>query len=244
MSRLLGGAPNFLGEFWEGSCTVTGTLGGAPVKGVAFAELIKRYDDPSFDLNLVRREPGLAVLDWRVRNWDPQAPLRYQVFVERPDGSVVLNVPSLELPVLVLDDPSLPTGPRSSSASWRTPTTGRCRARPRHPRADASSRVTTGTRRQHRAMAQKKVLILGGGLSALSAGDSPLARGRRRKLRRDACLHGAPARRQGVELAAPRRPLMEIGFHAIFGYYHEIRAMLARAGHPIDDPRWFTSNDG
>lgn len=108
--KILGGAPNFLGEFWEGSCTVTGTLGGAPVKGVAFAELIKRYDDPQFKLNVVRREPGLTVVDWRVTNWDPQAPLRFQVFVERPDGTVVLHVPSLELPVLVLDDPSLPTG--------------------------------------------------------------------------------------------------------------------------------------
>jgi hypothetical protein len=110
LAKVFGGAPNALGEFWEGSCTVTGTLGGAPVTGVAFAELIKRYDDPVPLLKLVRHEPGLTVVGWRVGGWDQQAPLRFQASIEQPDGTVLKTVPDLALPVLVLDDPYLPTG--------------------------------------------------------------------------------------------------------------------------------------
>ncbi|MHB8875557.1 MAG: lipocalin family protein [Myxococcaceae bacterium] len=110
VAQLLGGTPNYLGEFWEGSCTVCGTLGGAAVKGVAFAELIKRYDDPALEVRVVRNEPGLAVVDWRATNWDPQAPFTYRAYVEKPDGTVLRNIPSLSLPVLVLDDPALPRG--------------------------------------------------------------------------------------------------------------------------------------
>lgn len=108
--RVLGGAPNFLGEFWEGSCTVTGTLGGAPVKGVAFAELSKRYEEPRFELELIRHEPGLSVLTWRVTNWDPQATVTYRAYLERPDGAVLKSWPTLTIPVLALDDAAFPVG--------------------------------------------------------------------------------------------------------------------------------------
>jgi hypothetical protein len=37
---------------------------------------------------------------------------------------------------------------------------------------------------------------------------------------------------------------MEIGFHAVFGYYRELQTLLARAGRSITDPRYFTGNDG
>ncbi len=93
-------------------------------------------------------------------------------------------------------------------------------------------------------MAKKKVLILGGGLSALSAGIHLLREGGSAKLDVTiVCME----HRLGGKAASWRHPdgrLMETGFHAIFGYYHEIRAMLARAGHSTDDPKWFTSNDG
>jgi hypothetical protein len=107
---LLGAAPNYLGEFWEGSCSVTGTFNGAPVKGVAFAELVKRYVDPEIHLKLVRNDPGLAVVAITADGWDPQAPLTYRATVERPDGTVLRNVAGMTLPVLVLDDPTLPRG--------------------------------------------------------------------------------------------------------------------------------------
>ena len=109
-AKVFGGAPNFLGEFWEGSCTVTGTVRGAPVKGVAFAELVKRYEEPRFELEVARHEPGLSVIGWRVENWDPQAPLTYRGYLERAGGVVVKSWPELSLPVLVIDDATLPLG--------------------------------------------------------------------------------------------------------------------------------------
>lgn len=93
-------------------------------------------------------------------------------------------------------------------------------------------------------MAQRKVLILGGGLSALSAGVHLLQEG------------GAAAfdvtvlcmeHRLGGKAASWRLPdnrYMEVGFHGVFGYYRELQTLLARAGHPVTDPRWFTSNEG
>lgn len=93
-------------------------------------------------------------------------------------------------------------------------------------------------------MAKKKVLILGGGLSALSAGIHLLREGGGAKF--DVTLLTMEKRLGGKasswRLADGR--LMEIGFHAIFGYYREIKSMLARAGHSTSDPRWFTSNEG
>lgn len=108
LTPLLGGAPNALGEFWEGSCDVKGQLDGRYVEGVAFAELIKRYDDPLLELELVRAQAGLTVVGWRVMNPDPQVPLETRAYLERPDGTVVRTWPTLGLPVLVLDDGALP----------------------------------------------------------------------------------------------------------------------------------------
>lgn len=45
LSSVTGGLVSRLGSFWEGSCRVTGRCRGVAVTGVAFAELIKRYDD-------------------------------------------------------------------------------------------------------------------------------------------------------------------------------------------------------
>jgi hypothetical protein len=89
-----------------------------------------------------------------------------------------------------------------------------------------------------------RVVILGGGLSALSTGIHLLREGGGAKFDvRLICME----RRLGGKASSWRLPdgrLMETGFHAIFGYYREIRAMLARAGHDTTDPRWFTSNRG
>jgi hypothetical protein len=111
-SRLVSGVANHLGAFWEGSCRVQGTCGGAPVSGVAFAELVKRYEDPVVRASVMRDGDGDGplVVRWHVTNPDEQVPLRHRAFVERAGGTVVRAYPDLLVPVLVLDDPSLPTG--------------------------------------------------------------------------------------------------------------------------------------
>lgn len=108
VSRLLEGWATLLGDFWEGSCRVEGTFGGNPVKGLAFAELVKRYEDPVFRVQVVRNEPGLCVLEWRVENPDEQVPLKFRFYLEREDSSPIVDESDLDVPVYVLDDPSLP----------------------------------------------------------------------------------------------------------------------------------------
>jgi uncharacterized protein with NAD-binding domain and iron-sulfur cluster len=93
-------------------------------------------------------------------------------------------------------------------------------------------------------LAKKRVLILGGGVSALATGIHLLRDGGAERFDVTlVCMEG----RLGGKASSWRHPdgrLMEIGFHAVFGHYHELRAMLARAGHPTTDPRFFTSNHG
>ncbi|MEZ4219608.1 MAG: lipocalin-like domain-containing protein [Polyangiaceae bacterium] len=108
VSRLFEGWASWLGDFWEGSCSVSGTFNGQPATGVAFAELVKRYEDPQFRVELVRSEPNLTVLEWRVQNPDEQVPLKYRFFLEKEDGSPIVDEDNLEVPVMVLDDPNLP----------------------------------------------------------------------------------------------------------------------------------------
>jgi hypothetical protein len=93
-------------------------------------------------------------------------------------------------------------------------------------------------------VAKRKVRILGGGLSALSAGIHLLQEGGGEKF--DVTLL-CMEHRLGGKAASWRLPdgrYMEVGFHAIFGYYQAIKDLLSRAGHPVTDPRWFTTNDG
>lgn len=90
----------------------------------------------------------------------------------------------------------------------------------------------------------RKVLILGGGLSALAAGIELLEDGGRE--RNDVTIV-CMERHLGGKAVSWRHPdgrMMEIGFHAIFGYYTALRELLARAGRPTTDPRYFTSNGG
>jgi hypothetical protein len=108
MSRLFEGVANWLGEFWEGTCRVSGTFDGQPASGVAFAELVKRYEDPEFHLRVVRNEVDLTVIEWRVENPDEQVPLKFRFFLEHEDGTPLLDQDGLDIPVMVLDDPSLP----------------------------------------------------------------------------------------------------------------------------------------
>jgi hypothetical protein len=110
LSRLFEGAANWLGEFWEGTCRVSGTFAGQPATGVAFAELVKRYQDPEILLEVVRNEPGLCVLCWRVLNQDEQVTLTYRFYLEREDGTPIVDEPDLVVPVQALDDPALPRG--------------------------------------------------------------------------------------------------------------------------------------
>ncbi len=108
VSRLFEGWGTLLGDFWEGSCRVSGTFAGQPATGVAFAELVKRYEDPTFRVQVVRNDPGLCVLMWRVENPDEQVPLQFRFFLETADGSPIVDEPNLTVPVMVLDDPALP----------------------------------------------------------------------------------------------------------------------------------------
>lgn len=110
LSTLVSGWTGFLGDFWEGSCRVSGTFGGAPATGLAFAELIKRYEDPAFTVRVVRRQPDLCVLEWRVENPDEQVTLTSRFLLEDANGGVLLDVSGLDVPVMVLDDPALPKG--------------------------------------------------------------------------------------------------------------------------------------
>ncbi len=110
VTRLFEGWANWLGDFWEGSCRVTGTFDGAPVSGVAYAELIKRYEDPEFKVEVVKNDPGLTVLEWKVRNRDEQVTLKSRFFLEKSDGTPIVDRPDIDVPVMILDDPALPTG--------------------------------------------------------------------------------------------------------------------------------------
>lgn len=91
---------------------------------------------------------------------------------------------------------------------------------------------------------KRKVIILGGGLSALSTGIHLLEDGGAAKYDvKILCME----HRLGGKAASWRKPdgrYMEIGFHAIFGYYHAIRNLLAKVGRPVTDTRWFSSNHG
>lgn len=93
-------------------------------------------------------------------------------------------------------------------------------------------------------MARRRVLILGGGISALTAGIELLEDGGRdRHEVTIACME----RHLGGKAVSWRYAdgrMMEIGFHAIFGYYTALRELLARAGRPTTDRRYFTSNEG
>ncbi|MCB9578884.1 MAG: FAD-dependent oxidoreductase [Polyangiaceae bacterium] len=93
-------------------------------------------------------------------------------------------------------------------------------------------------------MAKKKVLILGGGLSALSAGVHLLQEGGKDKFEVTLlCMED----RLGGKAASWRFPdgrFMEIGFHAVFGYYRALQTLVGRGGHAIDNPVYFTPNEG
>lgn len=112
LSSVTGGLVNRLGSFWEGSCRVTGRCRGVAVTGVAFAELIKRYDDPELTLDVSRNENEFTVFSWRVKRHDPQVALRFRFLLERPGGGVLWRRDGLDVGVVVLDDPELPRGER------------------------------------------------------------------------------------------------------------------------------------
>jgi hypothetical protein len=93
-------------------------------------------------------------------------------------------------------------------------------------------------------MSRRRVLILGGGLSALATGIELLEQGGREKYDVTiACMEHHLGGKAASWRHADGR-LMEIGFHAIFGYYHALRELLARAGRSTTDERYFTSNRG
>lgn len=91
---------------------------------------------------------------------------------------------------------------------------------------------------------KRKVLILGGGLSALSAGIHLLEDGGSAKYE---VTIVSMEHRLGGKAASFRFPdgrFMEIGFHAVFGYYQALRKMLAKVDRPVTDTRYFSTNHG
>jgi hypothetical protein len=75
----------FLGTyFYEGRCTVSGTVDGEPVSGLAFAELVHHYEEP--ELEVQAPEAGDEVFEqtevsWDVLNPDDGLPLTFDVIV-------------------------------------------------------------------------------------------------------------------------------------------------------------------
>ncbi len=91
---------------------------------------------------------------------------------------------------------------------------------------------------------RRKVLILGGGIAGLTAGIELLEDGGRERWDVTiACMeHRLGGKASSWRYADGR--VMEIGFHAIFGYYSALREILERSGHATTDARFFTSNGG
>ena len=61
-----------------------------------------------FDIRVPRNDPDLPVLTSRVENPHEQVPLTFRFFLERADGTPLLDRDGLDIPVMVLDDPTLP----------------------------------------------------------------------------------------------------------------------------------------
>lgn len=130
-SALTGGAVNRAGSFWEGSCRVTGRCQGVPVKGVAFAELIKRYYDPKLTMEVRRNDVGLAVFAWRVERHDPQVPLTFRFMLETQSGGVLVRRDGLDVSVTAVDDATLPRGERLRARVLATSVDGTLRGEAR-----------------------------------------------------------------------------------------------------------------
>jgi hypothetical protein len=107
-SRIAEGLGRYIGGFWEGACDVEGTLEGRPVRGVGFAELVKRYVAPKIRLTLDTTHAGILVAHWTVTNPDQQVLLVHRYLVEDGRGNVIVQRGGLDTPVAVLDDPQLP----------------------------------------------------------------------------------------------------------------------------------------
>ncbi|WP_298533238.1 lipocalin-like domain-containing protein [uncultured Algibacter sp.] len=68
-------------RFFEGATTVTGTINGASVNGVGFAELLHNYEHP--DVSLVEPSEGVydttAPITWTLNNPDDGRPIKYDL---------------------------------------------------------------------------------------------------------------------------------------------------------------------
>ncbi len=98
-------------------------------------------------------------------------------------------------------------------------------------------------------MARRRVVVLGGGLAALSAGIHLLDQGGSARFEvKLVCMEHrlggkAASWRLPTPAGAPSR-YMEVGFHAVFGYYDRLRKMLRAVNRRVSDPRWFRPNGG
>ena len=81
--------------FWEGSCSVHGTVNGDSVSGTAFAELLHIYRDPSITVvspNGGETWDGAEAVVWRLNNPDDGNPLTYDVSYSADSGRSYIPV--------------------------------------------------------------------------------------------------------------------------------------------------------
>jgi len=97
------------GNFWEGTCSVEGTINGKPVKGDAFGELLHCYPVPHPEIAepVVRRGAAGTALQiaWRVTNWDDAHPLIYDLYVGKNDGPEKQVAGGLEVNAAAVEGP-------------------------------------------------------------------------------------------------------------------------------------------
>jgi predicted secreted hydrolase len=81
--------------FWEGSCSVHGTVDGDSVSGTAFAELLHIYRDPSITVvtpNGGEAWDGEEAVAWRLNNPDDGNPLTYDVSYSADSGNSFMPI--------------------------------------------------------------------------------------------------------------------------------------------------------
>ncbi len=76
-------------RFFEGSTNITGTVDGAPVTGIGFAELLHRYENPKIEFNKVAgngTSNGSINIAWTLLNPDEGRPIYYDLELSTDNG--------------------------------------------------------------------------------------------------------------------------------------------------------------
>jgi len=89
--------PFILAPFWEGSCTVKGTVQGDSVKGQSFAELLHIYENPEIQLispNVEDLWDGSQHVFWTLKNSDDGNPLKYDIYFRQGRNGISQRIVS------------------------------------------------------------------------------------------------------------------------------------------------------